>query len=552
MKQHKKFRNLANGGWVAAQNRDPVIPLVKEWVARPKDDTRKLEEFLGDKVPEYDRRFYAALQKEFMIHDNLLYLRITTPTGQDSTPVFVVPAGKRQAAIDGCHRSAGHQGRDRTLSLLKERFWWPGMSRALFRAVSTCGRCKQYEAKGQLPPMNPILCTEPMELVHIDYVGMEVTVAAKEKPVVKNILVVVDHFTRYVQAYVTKNHTARTTARVLYNNYFSVFGFPQRLMSDQGTEFCGNVIAAMCSLLGIEKIRTTPYHPQSNGSAERVHQTLQRMIGKLDPEKRKKWPYHIGSILIAYNATRSMVTGFSPYFLMFGRRPRLPIDLLFPTHRAQGLTRTIDDYVANLYDRLRDSLKIAQDCAEKEARRQKRLYDRKVGAVELRPGDRVLVRFDAFRGQRRKLKNRWGDDLHTVVSRVADGIPAYVVKNNRTGKRKIVHRSRLLLWLADYGEPVRCNLIMISDRSPGAASDPDSLAEVDSGSSVPGCCLQYGTDLTVYRAVIEDPERLSDRLGREVRAGAPRKVAGQQIEILEEEEHCPCCLGSYAEDVPCS
>ena len=230
----------------------------------------------------------------------------------------------------------------------------------------------------------------------------------------------------------------------------------------------------------------------------------------------------------------------------------MPIDLLFPTHQAQGLTRTIDKYVANLYDRLRDSLKIVQDCAEKEARRQKRLYNRKVGAVELRPGDRVLVRHDAFRGQRRKLKNRWGDELHTVVSRVADRIPAYVVKNNHTGKRKIVHRVRLLLWLADYGEPVRCNLIMINDRPPGPASDPNSLAEVDGGSSVPGYCLQYGTDLTVYHAVIEDPEHMSDRLGRKVRAGAPRKVAGQQIAILEEEEYCPCCLGSYAEDVPCS
>ena len=400
--------------------------------------------------------------------------------------------------------------------------------------------------------MNPILCTEPMELVHIDYVGMEVTVAAKEKPVVKNVLVVVDHFTCYVQAYVTKNHTARMTAWVLYNNYFSVFGFPQRLMSDQGTEFCGNVIAAMCSLLGIEKIRTTPYHPQTNGSAERVHQTLQRMIGKLDPEKRKKWPYHIGSILIAYNATRSMVTGFSPYFLMFGRRPRLPIDLLFPTYRAQGLSRTIDEYVANLYDQLRDSLKIAQDCAEKEARRQKRLYDRKVGAVELRPGDRVLVRLDAFRGQRRKLKNRWGDDLHTVVSRVADGIPAYVVKNNRTGKKKVLHRARLLLWLADYSEPVRCNLVAISDGSSGPTPDRDSPREVEGSNSVPGCCLQYGMDLTVYCAVIEDPECMSYKLACEVRVGAPRNVASQQIVIREREEHCPCCLGSYAEDVPCS
>ena len=136
--------------------------------------------------------------------------------------------------------------------------------------------------------MQPIICTEPMELVHIDYVGMEVTIATDKKPVVKNVLVVVDHFMRYVQAFVTKNHMARTTARVLYNNYFTIFGFPQHLMSDQGTEFCGKVIAAMCSLLGIEKIRMTPYHPQTNRSAERVHQTLQCMIGKLDPEKRKK------------------------------------------------------------------------------------------------------------------------------------------------------------------------------------------------------------------------------------------------------------------------
>ena len=96
--------------------------------------------------------------------------------------------------------------------------------------------------------MQPIICTEPMEFVHIDYVGMEVTVATDKKPVVWNVLVVVDHFTQYVQAFVTKNHTARTTARVLYNNYFSVFGFPQRLMLDQGMEFCGKVIVAMCSL----------------------------------------------------------------------------------------------------------------------------------------------------------------------------------------------------------------------------------------------------------------------------------------------------------------
>ena len=107
----------------------------------------------------------------------------TTPPGNVGTiPVFVVPVNRRQVAINMCHRNAGHQGRDRTLSLMKGRFWWPGMATALCLAIQNCGRCKQFEAKCQLPKMEPIVCTQPMELVHIDYVGMEVTVAAKEKP----------------------------------------------------------------------------------------------------------------------------------------------------------------------------------------------------------------------------------------------------------------------------------------------------------------------------------------------------------------------------------
>ena len=275
------------------------------------------------------------------------------------------------------------------------------------------------------------------------------------------------------------------------------------------------------------------------------------MRGKLDPEKRRKWPAHIGSILIGYNSTRSLVTGYSPYYLMFGCRPRLPIDLLFPTCRTQMLTRTIDEYVASLCDHLQESLVIAQDCAARQAQRQKQLYDCKVGAIELRPGDHVLVRLDAFRGQRRKLKNQWDDDLHMVVTRVADGIPAYIVKNNRTGKKKVVHRARLLLWLTNYGEPVRCDLVDISVMPPGTVMDQNPPEGCEGDNLVPGCSLHYGLDLTVYLAIIDDPERMSSRLGREVRAGAPQNVAGQIIVILDEEETCLECLGS-SEEVPCS
>ena len=195
VKQHRNFWNLANQDWVRAQSGDPIIPQVIKWIQQLREDHRKLKEYLAGVASDYEKHFYAARQNEFTLQDNLLYLQVTPTNSQDMVPVFVIPTADRQAAIDSCHCSAGHQGRDRTLSLMKERFWWLGMSQALLKAVAICGRCIQYEAKGQLPPMQPIICTELMELVHIDYVGMEVTVATDKKPIVRNVLVVVDHFT---------------------------------------------------------------------------------------------------------------------------------------------------------------------------------------------------------------------------------------------------------------------------------------------------------------------------------------------------------------------
>ena len=100
----------------------------------------------------------------------------------------------------------------------------------------------------------------------------------------------------------------------------------------------------------------------------------------------------------------------------------------------------MDKYVKALYEWLTQYLPLVQESASKEAKRQKRLYNRKVGAVELCLGDRVLVHLDAFGGQRRKLKNPWGDNIHTVINQKADGIPVYEVKNERTGKKKVLHR----------------------------------------------------------------------------------------------------------------
>ena len=312
---------------------------------------------------------------------------------------------------------------------------------------------------------------------------------------------------------------ARTTARVLYNEYFSVFGFPQWLMSDQGTGFTSKVIEAMCSLLGIEKIRTTLYHPQMNGSAERVHQTLQRMIGKLDSECHQKWLEHLRSVLIAYNATHSLVMGFSLYYLMFGWRPQLPVDLLFPTRWEHNLTCTIDKYVKTLYKHLRKSMKLAQDSALKEALRQKCLYNCKVGAVELQSEDHVLVKLDAFCGQHQKLKNQWGSDLHTMVTHVVDGVHVYVAKNEHTGKKKVLHHSRLLLWLANFGKPMWMNRMCTSVTllSPNLENP---LPGSEDGDPVLGCML-YGLNLAKLQIIVDTPESMTCWIAQEVHAGTP-------------------------------
>ena len=130
------------------------------------------------------------------------------------------------------------------------------------------------------------------------------------------------------------------------------------------------------------------------------------MIGKLDNKRRKNWPDHLGTITHAYNSTRSQVTGYSPYFLMMGRRPRLPVDLLFPTSRQLPMTKGVHEYVKALHGRLREALKVVRISSSQEAARHKRLYDRRGGVVELCPGDKVLVCLDSYKGAGRKLINR--------------------------------------------------------------------------------------------------------------------------------------------------
>ena len=177
-----------------------------------------------------------------------------------------------------------------------------------------------------------------------------------------------------------------------------------------------------------------PYHPQTNGLVERSHQTIMHMIGKLGEDKKANWPSHLAEIVHAYNATRSAVTGYSPHYLMFGQWPRLPVDFVFPTIGSneaptrEASARNVDVYIASVRDQLRSTLREVQAQLTAEAHQKKWYYDRKIGAVNLKPGDLVLVKADAWKGKR-KIKDRWDEETWEVSQQLAVDVPSYKVMN---------------------------------------------------------------------------------------------------------------------------
>ena len=166
-----------------------------------------------------------------------------------------------------------------------------------------CQRCQIFEGPVVKAPLYPIKAYAPLELVHVDFTSIEMTMELNQPPSVKNVLVITDHFTRYSIAFVTKDQKAKTVTRILYEQFISVFGAPAKLLSDRGANFTSALVEELCSAFGIQKCRTTAYHAQCNGQVERFHQTLFRMIGKLSADKKAQWELHLPELLQAYNST---------------------------------------------------------------------------------------------------------------------------------------------------------------------------------------------------------------------------------------------------------
>ena len=204
------------------------------------------------------------------------------------------------------------------------------------------------------------------------------------------------------------------------------------------------MIGKLCKLAGVKKSRTTPYHPMGNGMVERFNKTLLNMLGTLSDNQKSNWKDHVSTLTHAYNAADHESIGFSPFYLMFGRHPRLAIDAFLGIKSNEEEVKSRQDYSDKLKERLALAYEKAREASKTAGQKQKYYYDRKVRHVALKPGDRVLVRNVGLQGKQ-KLANIWDYHPYIIKSRPIPDIPVYSVQREHShSKSKLLHRNMLL------------------------------------------------------------------------------------------------------------
>lgn len=388
---------------------------------------------------EHQEAILLQREKEkLQIKNGLLYRRLIRPTGKEVFQL-VLPPKHRLQVLKQLHDDFGHLGIEKTTELVRDRFYWPKMACDIEHYVKTCGVCVAHKTlPRKTSPLHQITSRGPLDLVCIDFLSIE-----PDSRGVANVLVITDHFTRYAQAIPTSNQRATTVAKVLLEKFFVHYGLPRRIHSDQGRDFESSLIKELLNMLGIKKSRTTPYHPQGDPQPERFNRTLLSMLGTLEPKDKQKWSQHVASMVHAYNCTRNEATGYSPYFLMFGREARLPVDVCFGLSQAGEEDITHHQYVDKLRNELRQACHLATEASNKNHQKNKRSYDGRVRAQNLEEGDRVLIRALGISGKH-KLKGKWNPQPYVVVGKLPN-LPVYRVKpESGHGVVRTLHRDHLL------------------------------------------------------------------------------------------------------------
>ncbi|XP_077948925.1 uncharacterized protein LOC144382966 isoform X6 [Gasterosteus aculeatus] len=369
---------------------------------------------------------YQVVKKNDDVHEQLL-----------------VPQSYRATVLHLAHTHplGAHLGVEKTKERILQRFFWPGVHKEIENFCRSCPECQQVAPKptyrNPLIPL-PIIDT-PFERIGLDIVGP----LPKSARGHQYILVILDYATRYPEAIPLRKATARHIANELFLLSTSL-GIPKEILTDQGTPFMSRVMKELCALLKIKQLRTSVYHPQTDGLVERFNKTLKSMLRKAVGEDGRNWDHLLPYLLFAVREVPQSSTGFSPFELLLSYRPRGLLDIAKEAWEEQPCQqRTLIEHVGAMRERMKAIYPMMREHMETTQRQQQASYNRSAQPREFKPGDKVLVLVPTVEC---KFLATW-QGPYEVIERV--GEVNYKVR--QPGKRKreqIYHVNLLKKWHA--------------------------------------------------------------------------------------------------------
>ena len=419
----------------ALQQLDPSIAEFLIFWKRGEPPTYDERKMVSPEVLEMVRQW-----KRIRERDGVLYRLVYPPNAGAGVLQFLLPQSLQIEVLRALHDDQGHQGCERTLSLVRQRCYWPHLQSTIEKWCRECSRCAV--AKAVVPKIRTfpgtLLASQPLEIVAIDFTVLERASDGRE-----NVLVVTDVFSKFTQAYPAPDQKAQTVARLLTERWFYLYGLPKRIHSDQGRCFEGELLRNLCKLYGVQKSRTTPYHPAGNGQCERFNRTLHDLLRTLPPEQKRKWPHHLPHLLFAYNTTAQASTGYSPHELMFGRKPHLPIDSLLGAPEEEEATGSGDDWLQRHTAQLQSTYRSTRRHLENAAAQ--RLCQQPKGNAAPLPVGSIVYRLNHVKG-RNKIQDVWESNPYQVIHCLDDAGRVYsICPVDGSGPVQTVSRTELRL-----------------------------------------------------------------------------------------------------------
>ena len=516
-----------------AQKDDPVLSILHDWKESGILPTREQVTMESPAV-----RKYWLCWPQIELQQGVLLYRWENADRCNPSLLLLVPAPLQTEVMQACHDppQSGHLGEAKTLQRLRQSYHWYGMGADVRKYIQRCPQCKAQKSSSptQRAKLQTYQAGAPMDRLHLDVLGPFPISSSGNK----YILVIMDQFTRWVEAFPIPDQGAETTAKTLVNDFISRFGAPLELHTDQGRNFESALFKNICQLFQISKTRTTPYHPASNGQVERFNRTLLHMIRCYVDQRQKNWDEHLPLLTAAYRSAQHSSTGFTPNMLMLGREVHQPQDIWLGVAERKHGEKEPPEYVHDLQKSLGEVHEMARQHLHAAQQRQKRTHDLRAQQHSYNVGDLIYVRDSTKRkGFSPKLQAPWKGPC---IVKARCGPVLYAILTQR--ETKVMHHDRLKPYTSDVIPAWirrQRHTVLSQSQDPVAPLEQPPIAPppaatdhlMDNGLNVPGL----------------DPPRQQGRKGkRQVAARRRRQAALRQHQEdvhtseSDEDDHRPC------------